>query len=135
MPTDVAGYIQENVHDIVALLNKRTTQSSLASVVSSRLYDVTKKDVVTTYEPRLVPYFLARFLSRSCREAAIWSAVIPSEPLFCISHSQYSYLLAYQLGCTLPGSRHWPSLCNCRTSLVVDPLHVFDCERLSQMIG
>jgi hypothetical protein len=128
-PPNAAEYLHDNANDVVARLDIKTIQFSLSSVVSSRLYDVTMREVITTFEPQVVPYYLARFLSGSCREAALWSMVIPTEPLFCISPSKYSHLLAYQLGCALPNSRRWPTSCECGAALRLDPLHVFGCER------
>jgi len=128
-PENINDYLESGVSNIMGRLNKRSVQSTLTSIESSKLYDVTMRDVVSSYEPHLVPYYLARFLSGSCREAALWSAVVPTEPVFAISPAKYSFLLAYQLGSRLPGSQQLPSSCDCGVSLSTDRLHVFGCER------
>jgi len=129
VPDSIDDYLASGVSDIMGRLNKRSVQSTLTSIESSKLYDVTMRDVVSSYEPHLVPYYLARFLSGSCRESALWSSVIPTEPVFSISPAKYSFLLAYQLGSRLPGSQQLLASCDCGASLATDRLHVFGCER------
>jgi len=128
-PVDAAAYLETHTQDIMPRLSVKHVQHSLTLVEASKFYDFTIREVFTFYEPRLASYYLARFLSSSCRESVLWSAVIPTEPIFTISPLKYGYLLAYQLGSRIPSSQHWRSNCDCGASLVQDPLHVFSCER------
>jgi len=126
---DLAAYLDTNVQQIMARLNKKHLQYSLTSVEVSRKYDLTMRDVISHYEPRVASYHLARFLSSSCRESALWSTVVPTEPVFTIAPQKFSYLLAFQIGSRIPGSQLWRSNCDCGLSLVTDPCHVYSCER------
>jgi len=126
---DLSTYVSSHVPDIMAQLNANRLQHSLSLVVTSKLYDLTMREVISHYEPHLSSYYLARFLSSSCRESATWCTVVPTEPLFTISAQKYSYLLAFQIGSKIPNSHLWQTHCDCGTSLSIDPCHVYSCER------
>jgi len=127
--SDSNSWFTDNEAVIMGNLYKRFSQGRLARITSSHEYDLIMRDVATQLDPLRSPYFLSRFLSGSCREATMWTAVIPSQPLFAISPNKFDLLLSYQLGLPFPQQQRYPSNCECTVSLQRDPLHIIGCER------
>ena len=126
---DSDTWFTDNEAVIMGNLHKRFSQGRLTRIASSREYDLIMRDVTTQLDPLRSPYFLSRFLSGSCREATMWAAVIPSQPLFAVSPSKFDLLLSYQLGLPFPQQQRYPANCECSVSLQRDPLHIIGCER------
>lgn len=122
--------LRDNLDAIMQQFQVKGINNYVNKISASFMYDLIMKDISTKFESSLsVPYRLARFLSQSCREASLWSVVVPCQPELMISPNHYKLLVSRQLGINYSGFRYMKKHCECRADLQKDPHHVLNCYR------
>ena len=103
-------------------------QNAFIRILQSHAYDALLSELYTKTDADNF-HRCARFLSRSCREAVMWSIAIPTCPQLTVSPLEYRHLLAFTLDFKLPARRLMPYKCSCNTFLDKNGYHVLACWR------
>ena len=103
-------------------------QNILTRVQDSYAYDTLLSEIYS-YTGSDNRHRCARFISRSCREAVLWSISVPTCPQLTLSPQEYRYLMAYALDLPLPGRSLMPPKCSCKRFMDTKGYHVLSCWR------